>query len=223
MIHNLDEAEGIVIVKNQVVLFGKGTVEFEVESTDCNVKADLKMLLQSCFTEEELERIEKGENAVTRVSVVKVAETVSPQDKKVVEEQLHILEKTIKGLQFGQYIEIYVECKIGDSEWRQVHELSGDMTLEITVPDELLKNERTYYVLRNHEGVCDLLEDLDDEPTTVTIATNKFSTYALLYVDNDTAEESMMGWVWFLVGGSVLLLFLIFLFLKRKKEEEERA
>ena len=223
MIHNLDEAEGIVIVKNQVVLFGKGTVEFEVESTDCNVKADLKMLLQSCFTEEELERIEKGENAVSRVSVVKVAETVSPQDKKVVEEQLHILEKTIKGLQFGQYIEIYVECKIGDSEWRQVHELSGDMTLEITVPDELLKNERTYYVLRNHEGACDLLEDLDDEPTTVTIATNKFSTYALLYVDNDTAEESMMGWVWFLVGGSVLLLFLIFLFLKRKKEEEERA
>ena len=219
-IQNLDEAEGIIIVKNQVVTLGRGTVEFEVESTACNVKADLKMLLQSCFTEEELKRIEEGENAVLRVSVVKVADTVSEQDKNVVEEQMHILEKTIKGLQFGQYLDIYVECKIGDSEWRQVHELSGDMVLEIIVPDELLKGDRIFYILRNHEGVCELLEDLDDEPTTVTIATNKFSTYALLYVDSDTTEEAAMEWIWFLLGGSVLLLFFIFLFLKRKKEEK---
>ena len=45
-------------------------------------------------------------------------------------------------------------------------------------------------MLRVHDGETVLLPDLDNDENTVTIETDKFSTYALVYRDNASAPGS---------------------------------
>ena len=64
----------------------------------------------------------------------------------------------------------------------------------IRLTKKLLANADVFYVLRLHEGEATLLYDVDDDPETVTINTDGFSTYVLLYQDNKAADsESETG------------------------------
>lgn len=42
---------------------------------------------------------------------------------------------------------------------------------------------RTFAVVRVHDGTAEILADLDDSADTVTIETDRFSTYAIIYQD----------------------------------------
>lgn len=48
---------------------------------------------------------------------------------------------------------------------------------------------RSFAVLRVHDGETVLLPDLDNDKNTVTIETDRFSTYALVYSDKASASE----------------------------------
>lgn len=48
---------------------------------------------------------------------------------------------------------------------------------------------RTFAVVRVHNGAAELLPDLDSEEDTVTIETDRFSTYALVYKDSYGNEK----------------------------------
>ena len=64
----------------------------------------------------------------------------------------------------------------------------------IRLTKKLLAKADIFYVLRLHEGEATLLYDVDDDPETVTINTDGFSTYVLLYQDNKAADsESETG------------------------------
>ena len=51
----------------------------------------------------------------------------------------------------------------------------------IGIPDDLQDDGRTFYVARCHEGEYALLYDMDNEAETITIQTELFSTYAIVY------------------------------------------
>ena len=61
---------------------------------------------------------------------------------------------------------------------------------------ESLKNTdnkivRTYYILRNHEGEITLIPvDFDKETSVVTFATDRFSTYAIIYKDSSVDDNT---------------------------------
>lgn len=61
--------------------------------------------------------------------------------------------------------------------------------LKLRVPERLLMAGRTFAVLRVHDGETVLLPDLDNDANTVTIETDRFSTYALVYRDNASAAD----------------------------------
>ena len=44
-----------------------------------------------------------------------------------------------------------------------------------------MKSGREYCILREHNGVVDVLDDQDDDPNTITFRTNRFSEYAVAY------------------------------------------
>ena len=59
-------------------------------------------------------------------------------------------------------------------------ELNNEIEVTIQIPEDI-KGKSTYYIIRNHDGVCDILEDIDDNPDTITFKTDRFSTYAIAY------------------------------------------
>ncbi len=64
-----------------------------------------------------------------------------------------------------------------------ITELDKTITITITIPEEYQADGREFFILRNHDGEIQLLEDLDDDPTTITISTDCFSNYTLNYVE----------------------------------------
>jgi len=70
---------------------------------------------------------------------------------------------------------------------RQITELPAYLarTITINVPEEYRDANRVFTVIRLHNGTAEELTDLDNDPNTVTISTDKFSYYALAYEDQE--------------------------------------
>ena len=103
------------------------------------------------------------------------------QDKKVIED--YIDEKT----NIAQYIDISVVIKADNEVIGEVNELNKEVTFTVAIPEDLMKEGRTFYVIRVHDGKAEKLETVENEDGTLTFKTDKFSTYALAYED---AQES---------------------------------
>lgn len=73
-----------------------------------------------------------------------------------------------------------------------ITELNNRISLSILIPDELKASEgyfRKYYILREHNGIIDIIEPtLSKDKTTLIFETDKFSTYALAYEDINNTE-----------------------------------
>lgn len=77
-----------------------------------------------------------------------------------------------------------------DGEWTTVKNVKEPVQIVIRLTKKLMAKADVFYVLRLHEGEATLLYDVDDDPETVTINTDGFSTYVLLYQDNKADSES---------------------------------
>lgn len=76
----------------------------------------------------------------------------------------------------------------------QVTETAKEINLSIKIPTELISNdtktERTYKVIRVHDGKAESLDcNFDADSGTVLFSTDKFSTYVLTYSDKAEAEN----------------------------------
>ena len=66
--------------------------------------------------------------------------------------------------------------------------LSQPMTFRIAIPDELYHENRSYFVIRIHDGVAEKLPVTVHEDQTLTFETDRFSTYALGYAEPTTQQ-----------------------------------
>lgn len=65
-----------------------------------------------------------------------------------------------------------------------VSKLLAPINITIQIPEEYLNvSGRRFSVIRLHGDAATVLEDLDDNPNTITISTDEFSLYALAYED----------------------------------------
>ena len=222
-VEQLEEASGITVVEDTRVYLGEGTVSIQAASEEGKLTGDLKDILEACFTPDEIELIAAGTDAEIRVIVVKSKEDVSEEDTKLMQERITEYAQHIEGLEFGSYVDITIERQVGNGGWKKLHELNGETEITLKIPETLMAEGRTYYVERNHEGECTLLEDLDSEDTTITILTDRFSVYAILYRDNvaeDTGltetNQSSSSVLW-VIGSTVILLALIALLFFKKR------
>ena len=90
----------------------------------------------------------------------------------------------------GNYIDISMYMRIDDSDWNQITD-TEQFEIVIEIPKEYKGLGQTYYIMRAHEGVSTLLEDLDDDPNTITIATGQFSTYAIMFDQTPVVEKKV--------------------------------
>lgn len=162
---------------------GKIVLETDLFVDDINVSVEGldEQLAYEVLTDEELERVKDGETAVVYVEISEV-EAPGKEDSKPLNEKLDELDATP-----AVYLDIKVWKKVGDDAASPVHETGNrEIILIIEVPEEFHNNdekvERSFYLIRVHEGKADVLAGPTTE-TTLRVSTNKFSIYTIAYKD----------------------------------------
>ena len=211
---------------------GKGTVTVRVVCDDgkCNAGVtDTVVLANTVLSPEQIQLVNYGENIEVRIDVKDISETVAGQDKEVIESGLAQCRETMPELTLGRYVDISVFVKIGEGDWETVTSTGEPIEVVMGIPKGLREDGREFYIIRSHEGEYTLLADMDDDPKTVTIRTDLFSAYALVYGQADRMEESgrcglchacptFLGiccFIWLAVIASVVVAGIILL--RRKK------
>lgn len=80
-----------------------------------------------------------------------------------------------------QYIDISVMLMADEEELGNVHELEEEISITVGIPENMKKDGATYCVIRNHNGVIDILPATVNADGTLTFTTDRFSTYAIAY------------------------------------------
>lgn len=166
-------------------------VEKDEKAPDTTFSNSAKELADILLTEEEKEQVGKGTDIKFILDVKDAGDTISSGDKSAVQGILN-RNSEVKGFAIGQYLDISLFKVIGENH-STISQTAKKLTIVINVPDSLKgKNSgksRTYAVIRVHGGVAETLEDLDDDANTITIATDRFSAYAIVYQEAGGGEE----------------------------------
>lgn len=119
------------------------------------------------------------------LTVVNADRTVSISDRRITEGVVSRTDDRI-----GQYLDISLYKLLGYERW-QIHKTDKELRIQFNIPDRLLRlsPQRDFSVLRIHEGVPTFLNDLDTNPDTITIDTDSFSTYVILYNGDGTITD----------------------------------
>ena len=124
-----------------------------------------------------------GSNGDTILSVKDAGNDVPAEDKQAIKA---VLEGT--GYTVGMYLNIDL-IKLVDGQQVKITESSSPVSVTVKIPEALRIKNRIFAVVRVHNGKADILNDRDSDPNTVTVLSDRFSTYALIYRDSASTDE----------------------------------
>ena len=173
--------------KVKVVVLPEGAVPSVGLLTD---KAELLAMLVNSgdITADELVQIANGASVDI---VLTVKEANVPDVVKTA------MAQAAKGYTIGQYLDIslfkYMTVNGNRQPGAALHTTKNALPISVVVPDALINTNsavnRTYCIVRNHEGTIDVLDAaFDATGKTLTFKTDRFSIYAIAY--KDTAVPS---------------------------------
>lgn len=171
-----------------------GTVDKEAvtdgKAPDTQIATPADKLAQILLTEEEKQQMAEGVDIKIVLDVRDASDSVSSEDKTLVEDALKGTKA--QGFTAPQYMDISLFKVIGGSR-NVISETKEALLITIKVPDSLKntdsKRARTFAVIRVHNGVAEMLEDLDHADDTITIASDRFSSYAIVYKESDGGKD----------------------------------
>ena len=162
------------------------------KAPDTKIATPAEKMSDIVLTPEEKEQLSKGTDIKIVLDVKDVSDTVSSGDKALAEAALSG-DGAAKGFAISQYLDISLFKVIGENR-NAISETKEKIALALAVPDSLKntdsKKTRTFAVLRIHDGKAELLNDVDDNADTITIETDRFATYAIVYKDASNGGSS---------------------------------
>lgn len=188
-------------VESAEIAYGKGSIQVTIESVDENGEKETDQSIQgvmvssyediidACLDTEEKAAVEAGEGIEIRLTVSKVPENISKEDQTLVQQEVEERAKEEEGFTLASFIDIHLEKRIGAAKWKKIANAKQELEITIDIPDELKVDGAAYSIMRCHDGACVLLSDLDENPDTITIRTQLFSTYAICYAAAENVEE----------------------------------
>ena len=174
----------------------EGKIEKDQKKDGNAPTADLKdsaeELKAKVLSAAEQEQVAAGMDAKVILKVQDISASVSAEDKKLIEEKLATVQQDTTDTAL-LYVDISLFKQIGDGQETRVTQTSGKIKISIEVPESMRSTEagvnRTYRVVRVHNGVTEILEGTYDPATHLfTFETDRFSTYALTYQDDNTTS-----------------------------------
>ena len=143
---------------------------------------NLMDFVSGLLTKEEKLQLLEGKNVSLNFSVM-------GEDPSYVGDSIKSLMKGVDGVTIGSYFDMVLIKSVSEVS-EVVDSMPVSLTVVLKVPEELKKDNRTFCVVREHDGQVTVLEDQDSNPDTVTIQTDRFSTYAFGYYGGGSAGGS---------------------------------
>ncbi len=140
-----------------------------------NINTPSEELIEAALSSEEKNIIKDGTDINIILKVDDASETVPEKDKQKVETAI----SKLSDYTLGQYLDVNLLKIIGETQ-EKITETKALIKVTFEIP-QALRGNTGYSVVRVHDGETTVLEDEDNDPDTVTIETDKFSTYALVH------------------------------------------
>ncbi len=147
---------------------------------------DEDQLIDAVLSDEEKELLMNGTVSID-FNIDSADKTVSDEIKKAVED--YLAEFQDGSYDLGLYLDISL-FKTINGEKTAVAETNKPIRIVISVPENLQKDGRSFGLVRVHDGKTEFLSDLDTAPETITIESDKFSTYAVVYSDEPAKDPA---------------------------------
>ncbi len=145
------------------------------------------------LTPEEKQQWKDGADVRIVLDIKDGADSIVGGDKALVEEKLAQAGE-VSGYKVGQYLDVSL-FKVIDGSSSAITKTASKLKITIAVPDSLKGGAQPadFAVIRVHEGVAEVLGDLDNSPETITIETDSFSAYAIVYSSSDDSGDDNNG------------------------------
>ena len=151
-----------------------------------------KIIMESLKENEDLKEVIENSNIEIKLEMV---------ENKITETRKEEIEESLKeNMKVAKYVDItiYVNEKNTGATIDTIDQLKENIKLTIEIPQDLPKIEegfaRKYYIIRNHNGLIKYLEAiLSEDGNTLSFETDRFSAYALAYIDEEipTSEGNL--------------------------------
>ena len=162
-------------------------VKTEADVPEMEIGGLTKAVAADLASKEELARVDAGEKLVVFLTAANIDDTVSATDKALVTATITAKDS---GAQVAQYLDFSMYKQVGSDTPTQLTDLKGHkITITITVPNQFRAPagvKRTFYIVRVHDGEGQIVGS--GTGASIKVRTDKFSTYALTYVDEVTPE-----------------------------------
>lgn len=162
----------------------EGKIDTEIVKGDntpnTSVAVTEQELAELVLTDEEKELVQKGTDILICLVVEDANDSVEETDRAAVD--------AARGdYQVGQFLDISLLKSVNGGNPSAVSETKGKLQITIAIPDAMKNTEdtvtREFAVLRVHNGESSVLEDIGSDADAITIETDRFSTYAIIYKD----------------------------------------
>ena len=168
-----------------------------------------------------------GETLTTAIEISKL-ESVSSETTTAVLDKLATINGTSNVVDYYD-ISVLIKNTTTDTSIANITELNSPLEFTVVLPEELQNvpegYNRIFYMIREHNGEVELINtSLAEDGKSITFATDKFSTYALAYVDslattpeNPSTIDNIMTYI--VIGGIALVGAIgAAIYLKKHKE-----
>lgn len=192
---------------------------------------NLKLMVDDLLTKEEkIEMLQGNLPVIIKLSIDDIDGEQTQSTVKSFEDN------KLPGMTIGHYFEVSL-VKTEKNETRPISELSQALEVKINIPQHLKADNREFYILRLHtkeDGSQDFaqLPDEDENPDTITFSTDRFSSYAIAYIDwpenktedsdveDDTVRDNGVVYVVVImaVAIAVVVTFFLLWYISRKKK-----
>ena len=148
---------------------------------DIRLLQNLQSIVATVFTKAEKLQIFGGEKAALSFS----ATTAEPLDDMEKLAFADIEQAVIDGYFYMDLVKTvgYVSTP--------VTKLQSEITITLAIPKEYQAENVVYEIIRDHDGEISILQDIGSDPETITIKTDRFSTYAFAHTKAGAAAEKI--------------------------------
>ena len=201
------------------ITYGDGIVSVELISESMSeIPAptvrfgDYEQVLESCFTQKELQEIYEGDHANLTFSFTMSDNPREISEYDTLSTAVTDSAKELGKLSEGVIVKMSAIKSVGTGEEISLDNLSEDVDLQVEIPLYLIKDNREYYWITDSLGACRLYKDQDAEADTLSINTSSIGTSMLLYKDaiQGTTTEEDTG---FYIKPQYVFVFIIVLLL----------
>ncbi len=150
--------------------------ENPLTATINNVESELEELL-------DVKPEEKAQGVNVWLEVTDVTEYIPEEEKQVIEE-------AAEDYTVALYMDVSMFKKVGNKEQSRVHETSSKVKISFVLPEELRGQGREYSIVRYHNGEVEIIKaDYDPVTNLCSFETDRFSSYAIIYTEDDIAVK----------------------------------